>query len=150
MHFSQSFGLFVAAASSASALLVPAWAETPRSEITVQVTGVAGDAGEIGCALYPSGSRFPMEGGSVQQIWMRASAAGVTCHFKQVPEGTWAVSVAHDLNGNHQVDKNFLGIPTEPWGVSNNARPSLRAPRFEEAAFQVAGQPVALTVKVAK
>jgi len=30
-----------------------------------------------------------------------------------------------------------LGAAIEPWGVSNNVRPSLRAPRFDEAAFKV-------------
>jgi uncharacterized protein (DUF2141 family) len=47
------------------------------------------------------------------------------------------------------VDANFLGIPTEAWGVSNNVRPALRAPRFEEASFKVAsGQSVTLEIRV--
>ena len=45
----------------------------------------------------------------------------------------------------------FLGVPTEAWGVSGNLRPSLRAPRFSEAAFTLeATQRVALAIKVAE
>jgi uncharacterized protein (DUF2141 family) len=38
--------------------------------------------------------------------------------------------VAHDLNGNHKTGTNWVGLPLEPWGVTNNVRPILRAPKF--------------------
>jgi uncharacterized protein (DUF2141 family) len=68
------------------------------------------------------------------------------------PEGSYAVSIGHDLNGNKRVDTNFIGLPTEQWGVSNNARPSLRAPRFDEAVFKVAADAKewVIDIKVAK
>ena len=59
------------------------------------------------------------------------------CRFPDVAPGGHAVSVGHDLNGNKRVDVDLLGRPNEPWGVSNNVRPTLRAPRFEEALFKV-------------
>lgn len=61
----------------------------------------------------------------------------LTCVFERLTHGTYAVAVAHDLNGNRKTDRNFLGMPKEAWGVSNNARPSLRAPRFQEAVVQL-------------
>jgi uncharacterized protein (DUF2141 family) len=82
---------------------------------------------------------------------LRADAKGVTCNFSDLADGSYAVSVSHDLNGNKKVDTNFLGMPTESWGVSNNARPSLRAPRFDEAVFKVvAGKDMTLDIKVDK
>jgi uncharacterized protein (DUF2141 family) len=120
-------------------------------EVTVRVTNIASSQGEVGCALFPAGSTFPMDASSARQIWQKADAAGITCRFDKVQAGSWAVSVSHDLNGNRKVDTNFLGIPTEAWGVSNNSRPTLRAPKFEEAAFKVAsGQSVTLDIKVDK
>ena len=58
----------------------------------------------------------------------------------------------HDVNGNRRADTNLVGMPVEQWGVTNNARPTLRAPRFDEAAFAVAeaGGEVVLDVRVAK
>jgi len=38
----------------------------------------------------------------------------------------------------------------EAWGVSNNVRPSMRAPRFEEAAVRIAGGPVEIGIEVRK
>ena len=42
-----------------------------------------------------------------------------------------------DLNGNGEMDTNFLGIPKEPFGFSNNAKGKLGPPSFDAAAFQV-------------
>jgi uncharacterized protein (DUF2141 family) len=50
------------------------------------------------------------------------------------------------------VDTNFVGMPTEQWGVSRNVRPTLRAPRFDEASFKVAADAgeIVIDIKVAK
>jgi uncharacterized protein (DUF2141 family) len=98
------------------------------AEVVVRVSGIAALSGEIGCALFPAGPAFPMDSSGARRIWVPADAKGVVCRFDNVAEGSWAVSVSHDLNGNRKVDTNFLGIPTEAWGVSNNVRPTLHAP----------------------
>jgi uncharacterized protein (DUF2141 family) len=76
-----------------------------------------------------------MDNSRAQQQWVPAQADGATCRFGGLQPGRYAVSIGHDLNGNRRVDTNFLGMPTEQWGVSNNARPTLRAPRYDEAVF---------------
>jgi uncharacterized protein (DUF2141 family) len=120
-------------------------------EVVVRVSGIATSSGEIGCALFPDGAAFPMDASGARHVWIPAEATGVLCRFTDIPAGRWAVSVSHDLNGNRKVDTNLLGIPREAWGVSNNVRPRLRAPRFDEAAFEiVAGQPTTLDIRVAK
>ncbi len=54
-----------------------------------------------------------------------------------LPAGNYAVSVYEDLNGNHKLDHNLLGIPSEPVGVSNNPPARLGPPRFNECSFRV-------------
>jgi uncharacterized protein (DUF2141 family) len=49
------------------------------------------------------------------------------------------VIVFHDENGNGRLDKNFWGVPTEPYGFSNNAVGTLGAPRFAEVAVALDG-----------
>lgn len=55
--------------------------------------------------------------------------------FDNLEPGTYAISAYQDANGNNRLDTNFLGIPTERTGASNNPRPAMRAPRFSEAKF---------------
>ncbi len=140
----------IALASLAGTMLLALPSHAAGADVVVRVSGIASSTGEIGCALFPAGPAFPMDASGARQVWVKADAAGVSCRFDGVAEGSWAVSVSHDLNGNRKVDTNFFGIPTEAWGVSNNVRPSLRAPRFDEAAFKVAAAAVELDIKVAK
>ena len=79
-----------------------------------------------------------MELAKPQTIWLAADSDEVTCKFTDITIGNYAVSVAHDENTNKKVDTNFVGMPTEAWGVSNNIRPLMRAPRWQEAQFSLA------------
>lgn len=126
----------------------PAWA----GDLIIEISGIASNAGEIGCALFSDPTGFPRDTSrAVQQRWQPAKGLTTTCHFEGLKPGTYAVAVTHDLNGNHRTDSNLLGIPTEDWGVSKNVRPSFRAPSFEEAAFAVSGaSPATITVRLAR
>ena len=122
------------------------------AELVVRITGLSEPLGQVGCSLFAGSAGFPKDSSGARQLWQAADAKGVTCRYSDVPEGTYAVSIGHDLNGNKRVDANFVGLPTEQWGVSNNARPNLRAPRFDEAMFKVAAdaKEVVIEIKVAK
>ncbi|KAA9325104.1 DUF2141 domain-containing protein [Hymenobacter busanensis] len=67
----------------------------------------------------------------------------------QLPPGNWAIAVTQDLNENDLVDRNMLGIPTEPFALSNNVKPRFKIPTFEECMFRVSGPTttVAITMK---
>ena len=60
----------------------------------------------------------------------------------EIPDGEYAIAFFIDANGNKKLDKNFLGIPKEQFGFSNNAMGTLSAPSFEQAKFKVAGNTV--------
>ncbi|WP_051219943.1 DUF2141 domain-containing protein [Rheinheimera baltica] len=105
------------------------------ADLAVQVNGIKSDKGRIGCSLHLSGDTFPMGEAALQQ-WQPAQKGTVSCVFSNVSPGMYAIAVSHDLNENGMTDTNFLGIPKEDWGVSNNVRPTMRAPTFDEAKFQ--------------
>lgn len=119
--------------------------------LIVTVAGLLDSRGEVGCALYRSAEGFPLDPALAVRVKHPAKPGTVECHFPALAPGRYAVAVFVDQNKNGKTDKNFVGMPTEPWGVSNNARPKFRAPRFEEAAFEVTGaEPVRITIQVAK
>lgn len=139
MRYVRQFAAFVALGT------MPAFA----TEVTVEVSGIGAAKGQIGCALHASASTFPM-GQTPMQVWVRAEPAGVTCRFQGVTPGDYAVAVSHDLNANRKTDATLFGIPTEAWGVSNNVRPGLRAPRFDEARFVVPAEGATIAVRIAR
>jgi len=73
-----------------------------------------------------------------------ADAAKITgrqalCVFKKVPAGTYGLSAFHDQNNNGKLDTNLLGMPTEDYCASNNARGVLGPPSFSDAKFDYRG-----------
>ena len=46
-------------------------------------------------------------------------------------------SLNTDANENEKLDTNFLGIPKEQFGFSNDAKGSFGPPSFESASFEV-------------
>lgn len=136
-------------ALAAAALLAgPAAAGT----ITVTVTGASQPLGEVDCAIFDASGAFPLDPATaLARLRLPATGGAVACIFEGLAPGRYAVAVSQDWNLNGTTDTNLFGIPLEPWGVSNGVRPSLRAPRFEEAAVTLApGADLALTVEVAE
>jgi uncharacterized protein (DUF2141 family) len=103
-------------------------------ELTIEISGVTPDRGKVYVAVYDRPETFPIPG---KQLVGRVMAAGdrhLTAHFADLPPGQYAVVAFQDFNDNGQLDKNFLGIPKEPYGFSNGARGSAGPPKFAAAA----------------
>jgi uncharacterized protein (DUF2141 family) len=64
-----------------------------------------------------------------------------------LPAGSYAVQVMHDENDNGKLDSNFMGIPIEGYGFSNNPQVMRRA-YFSEAKFDITGAPTAIVVRL--
>ncbi len=54
-----------------------------------------------------------------------------------LPKGKYAIRYFHDENKNQDMDTNFMGIPTEGYGFSNNAKGFFGPPDFEKQLFSV-------------
>jgi uncharacterized protein (DUF2141 family) len=57
----------------------------------------------------------------------------------EIPNGAYAISLFIDVNGNQEFDTNFLGLPKEQYGFSNNAMGTFGPPKFEPASFILDG-----------
>ncbi|WP_172428306.1 DUF2141 domain-containing protein [Azospirillum brasilense] len=73
-----------------------------------------------------------------------ARPGSVTVVVHKVPPGTYAVQAFHDENQNLEFDRNFLGLPKEGVGFSNDAPMRFGPPRYDAAALAVA-EPVTRT-----
>jgi uncharacterized protein (DUF2141 family) len=122
-------------AAAIAALITPL--PSHAAELAVNIGGIEQAQGKICCALYGRGGEFLEPSAALDWKWVDAAQGGVECRFTGIAGGSYAVAVFQDYNGNRTNDTNLLGIPTEPWGVSNNARPMFRAPTFEEAEVPV-------------
>ena len=65
-----------------------------------------------------------------------------------VEPGEYAATAFHDESDQGVVHQNFLGIPRERIGFSNNASVHVHGPRFKDAAFFVGHEAQMISLKV--
>ncbi len=108
------------------------------NEIRVVVRNVKKSVGLITVELYADDQEnFLRKEGRVERNQF-AARAPETAFCIHAPEATaYAIGLYHDQNANNRIDKGALGIPVEPYGVSNNPRMRFSAPTVEESRFSV-------------
>ena len=117
--------------------------------IHVEVVGLRNSKGQVFCALYASSEGFPKDSQkAIRRDSSSISEKKVVCEFSGIKPGTYAVSVFHDENSNGKLDTNFLGIPREGVGASNDARGHMGPPKFDAAQFQFSGSRLNLKITI--
>ena len=121
-------------------VLVSAVVFAQQNTLTVNITGINSIKGNVYVYLYTSEEGFPTEISKANSFKKaKVISNSITVYFKNLKPGIYAVSVYQDIDGNEEINKNFLGIPKEPVGVSNNAKGSFGPPKFEDAKFEFDG-----------
>ncbi len=106
--------------------------------LNVHVSGFENADGAAGIAVWNGARGFPEQiEHAVATTYAPIQDGVAVAGFDELEPGRYAITVYHDTNDNRRFDKNWLGLPKEAWGVSNNVRPRLRAPRFAEATFDL-------------
>jgi len=122
---------------------------TAQNVIHVDVAGLRSDKGLVVCSLYSSANGFPKDGNKAQtQLKSPISNGHATCDFSGIGPGTYAVAVFHDENANGKMDTNFVGMPREGVGASNDAQGHFGPPPFDKAAFRFTGARMDLKINV--
>lgn len=108
------------------------------AELNITVRQVVPQQGELLVALFDTTDGWPEEPRPTQ-IAQRLKVEGdtMTLTFSDLTPGRWAVMVLQDINGNGRMDKNFFGLPKEPYGASNNRLPRMAPPAFADALVDV-------------
>ena len=120
---------------------------THATVIRAVALGLRHHRGEVRMSIFAKKDGFP-DHDELSLQWGRATIAGdsATFVFTPLPSGRYAVSVFHDENGDGSMQKDFLGRPSEGWGVSRDVKARFGPPSFAAAAFDAAGD--TLTVRL--
>lgn len=128
--------------------LPPLQAQSAGASLEVVVPNARNAQGKLGCQLFASAEGFPANSErALQAIMAPITTGSARCRFQAVPAGSYAVAVVHDENNNQRLDSNFLGVPTEGYGVSNNKTYAMSEPRWDESRIELApGETRQLTI----
>ncbi len=121
----------------------PPPAPPTMGKITVIVENVETDTGTVNIAVCDKG--LSREGCPyVREV--PAQVGFVETEFDDIPPGIYAVVSYHDVNGNNQFDK-FLGMPREPYALSNHANDKL-VPTFKDASLNITAGDNAVIIRL--
>jgi uncharacterized protein (DUF2141 family) len=109
-----------------------------KGDIIIEMTELRNLKGKLSIVLFNSSDGFPEDDKKAYkwQIIDLANSEAVF-HFKDLPYGEYAYAILHDEDEDGEMNKNILGIPKEGFGFSNNYRPRVKNPSFEDASFQL-------------
>jgi uncharacterized protein (DUF2141 family) len=129
-------GLLVVAACASAQLLLDKGPDAGRLEVRVE--GIEHEDGSMRFALFATPDGFPSDPASAEVVeTLDVSDSVMTWTLEDVATGLWAVAVLHDEDADAEMATDWLGRPSEGWGVSNDARGSFGPPSFEDASFEV-------------
>jgi uncharacterized protein (DUF2141 family) len=104
-------------------------------DLTVHINNLDSNEGQVLVGLYDSEKTFLKTSFKGEASTIKNNACTVV--FKNVPAGIYAVSYVHDENNNGKMDTNFIGIPKEGYGCSNNAEGFMGPPDWDDAKFDL-------------
>lgn len=102
-----------------------------QNSLTIQISNIETKKGTLEVALFNKKEGFLKSGSQYKKMRVKVTGNAQNITFENLPKGNYAVALYHDENSDNKCNTNFIGIPTEGYGFSNNVKPKLSAPSFD-------------------
>jgi uncharacterized protein (DUF2141 family) len=108
------------------------------NELSLEIKHLTTTCGTLKIGLFDSKNSFP----SIDKVFKGVTLHNVSSNtkyiFDDVSNGVYAIAIFCDENKNGQLDTNFLGVPKEVYGFSNNPK-VFGKPSFTDSCFELTG-----------
>jgi uncharacterized protein (DUF2141 family) len=115
--------------------------------IRAVLDGIRGNSGNLCYQLFAGEEGFPTDPAHAVRGGCMAVSGRNEIVIEGLCDGSYALSFLHDVNGNGQLDTGAFGIPTEPFGFSNNPQIRMGPPSYAECAFELRSE-AAMTIQM--
>ena len=121
--------------------LVIAWYPHPVSSVSVTIDKLRNNKGQVLICLFKDGNGYPDDPAKAIRKGKATIIEGnkAVIDFMDLSTGNYAAVVLHDENSNSKMDKNWIGLPREGYGFSNNVMGAFGPPGFSKASFEYDG-----------
>lgn len=141
--------IFVCLAAAGLAAAIAIAQSQALGNITVVVTNIRNEKGEVLISLYNRADGFPRDQNAIiRSAVVPAESGSISTVFEGLPHGDYAVAVLHDEDASLDMTFGFLNLPKEGYCFSNNVKVKLKAPSFEKVKFALDGDTVTQTLRM--
>jgi uncharacterized protein (DUF2141 family) len=117
-------------------LASPAYAETVA--LSIEVDGIKNSTGSLAAQVFNEDNWLSDSPTLTQVLPIPSNYKGGPLQIDiELEAGNYAFAVYHDVDGNGAMNKNFIGLPEEPVGLSNDHRPRFGPPRYNKAELTI-------------
>lgn len=106
-----------------------------KGKLFIELNNIEAPEGIIWVGIYDSEATFLVKERAIVEGFEVHRSGSVRLAFPELSYGTYAIALFQDLNRNGELDRNLIGIPSEPYAFSRPPRSKWRLPRFEEIEF---------------
>lgn len=108
-----------------------------QGQISVTIEGLGNTKGKVYVMLQNSEQMYQAKDKYFKAAAIEIGKGERDCTFEDIPAGTYTITLLHDEDLDEKMKTNFVGMPKEGFGFSNNAKGKMGKPSFEAASFTV-------------
>lgn len=116
------------------------------AKLNVTITNIESSEGSVVVSLFNSKETFL--GKHYRRQIVAAKSGSLSFEFKDLPHGDYTISAYQDKNKNGELDKNFIGLPLEPYGISMDGKSNFGPPNYQNSIFTMDGNSKTLSIKL--
>ena len=123
-------------------------ADGAKASLTVGIVGFRNTTGQALVALFDAKESWPKLDRALRLEKVKLTGSKLDLTLRDLPPGTYAVSVVHDENENGKLDMRWLPYPKpkEGVGASNDAAATIGPPAWADARFRLGDKGGAITI----
>lgn len=118
-------------------IIISSLISSDNPKLTVQIQNIEKVQGKIVVGIFNTDKDFLKEGVAIKTYTINVDKTTETLIITDLPKGDYAISLYHDENSDDECNRNFLGIPKEGYGFSNNIKPKFSAPTYQDCKFSL-------------
>lgn len=118
-------------------MLLSSYVSNENPQLTIKIDNIGVIEGNIRIGIFNKSKNFLKREAAIKHYYITVKNNTETIKIKDLPKGDYAFSMFHDENSDDEFNLNFLGIPKEPYGFSNNVKPKFSAPSYKACKFSL-------------
>ena len=106
-------------------------------QLTLKISNIEKMQGEIIIGVFNQDKNFLKDGFAIKNYKIKVDKNTAVIIITDLPKGEYAITMYHDENSDNECNRNFIGIPKEPYAFSNNFKPKFGPPKFKDCKFEL-------------
>ena len=118
-------------------LIISSLVSNENPQLTINIGNIGEPEGQIRIGVFNTSKGFLKREAAIKHYYITVKNTTESIKIYDLPKGDYAFSMFHDENSDDKFNRNFFGIPKEPYGFSNNVKPRFSAPSYKVCKFSL-------------